>query len=159
LDFEAKRIRRQYCQTINATPDVVFPLLCPVREAMWLDDWDYRMLYSKSGVAELGAVFSTPHLGEDDTIWIITKHDSTRHEVEFARVTPNSRASVLSIAVRSKDTASSFVDIVYTYTGITPDGNRFVDEYTEDVFNKAMGFWERSMNHFLQTGKQLKKSA
>jgi hypothetical protein len=45
-------------QTINAPPDAVFPLICPVREAEWLDGWRYTMLFSVSGVVEQGAVFS-----------------------------------------------------------------------------------------------------
>jgi hypothetical protein len=32
-DFTANRVTRTYCQTINTTPEQVFPLLCPVREA------------------------------------------------------------------------------------------------------------------------------
>ncbi len=157
MQFKAKRIKRQFRQTIMATPNVIFPLLCPVREAEWLDEWDYQMLFSKSGVAEPGAVFSTPYAGEPDTIWIVTKHDSVANEVEFARVTPGSRASVLNITVEPKDEVSSYVDIAYTYTGLSPEGNDFLDSYTEEAFNSSMAFWEMSMNHFLATGKKLRK--
>lgn len=44
-DFTAKRITRTYGQTINASPEQVFPLICPVRETEWLDGWRYRMIY------------------------------------------------------------------------------------------------------------------
>jgi len=37
----------------------VFPLLCPVREYEWIPDWKCVMVYSKSGVAEKDAVFTT----------------------------------------------------------------------------------------------------
>lgn len=43
--FTARRITRTYHQTINAVPETVFPLLCPVREAEWLDGWQYAMIY------------------------------------------------------------------------------------------------------------------
>jgi hypothetical protein len=155
MTFEAKRIVRSYTQTINSTPDAIFPLLCPVREADWLADWQYTMLFSKSGLAEQGAVFSTPYSGEPDTIWIITKHDAQAREVEFARVTPGSRASTLTIKVRVKDERSSYVDIVYTYTSLPPQGNDFIDGYTEEVFLKMVRFWERSMNHYLKSGTKL----
>jgi hypothetical protein len=39
-----------------------------VREAEWLDGWQYAMIYSDSGRIEEGAVFSTPHDGEEDTM-------------------------------------------------------------------------------------------
>ena len=150
--FRAKRITRTYRQTIQAVPEVIFPLLCPVREAEWLDGWRYTMVYSKSGVVEKGAVFSTQGEGEEQTTWIVTKHDQKTHEVEFARFTPNSRTCVLMIAINSKDEVNSFVDISYTYTATTPAGNDFIDRFSEEAFLVAVTFWEKSMNHFLKTG-------
>ena len=55
--FKAKHITRSYEQTINADPSTVFDLLCPVKEAEWLDGWDYTLLHSESGLAEEGCVF------------------------------------------------------------------------------------------------------
>jgi hypothetical protein len=156
--FKAKRITRTYRQTINATPENVFPLLCPVREADWLDGWQHAMIYSESGLAEAGAVFSTPYAGEEDTVWIVSKHDPQNREVEFARFTHKSRTCVLKIAVRPKDEHNSHVDISYTYTGITPAGNDFIDNFTEAAFREAVTFWEKSMNYFLKTGARLKKA-
>jgi hypothetical protein len=49
--FEARRVSCEYTQTNDASPEIVFPLLCPVREAEWVPDWKYRMIYSQSGVA------------------------------------------------------------------------------------------------------------
>jgi len=158
MDFQAKRISRSYRQTINATPDQVFPLICPVREAEWLEDWDFKMIYSQTGLAEEGAVFSTSYAGEEDTIWIITKHDPIKHEVVFVRVTPASRASILTVGIKEKDERSSYVDITYTYTAITDAGNTFIDNYTEEFFQRNMKHWEKSMNFFLETGNLLKAS-
>jgi hypothetical protein len=156
--FEAKRIERTYRQTINATPGKVFPLLCPMREAEWLDGWQYSMIYSESGLVEEGAVFSTPYEGEEDTVWIVTKHDPKKHEVAFARFTHNSRTCELRIAVKHKAENSSYVDVSYTYTSITPAGNDFIDNFTEEAFLEAVTFWEKSMNYFLETGERLKKA-
>ncbi|MCP4373873.1 MAG: hypothetical protein GY797_38090 [Deltaproteobacteria bacterium] len=156
-EFKAKRIKRTYRQTINGTSDKVFQLLCPVREAEWLDGWWYNMIYSESGLVEEGAVFSTRYDGEADTVWIVTKHDSKTYEVEFTRFAHNSRTCVLKIAVKSKDENRSYVDVSYTYTGITPAGNDFIDNFTEEAFLEAVIFWEKSMNYFLETGERLKK--
>ena len=156
MDFQAKRISRSYRQTIHARPDDVFPLICPVREKEWQAGWDYRMIYSGSGLAEEGAVFSTSAEGEQDTIWIITRHDRTARIVEFVRVTPASRASILTVGIKEKDQHSSYVDITYTYTAITDAGNTFVDGYNEESFQTNMKDWEDSMNYFLETGSMLK---
>jgi len=114
------------------------------------------MIYSESGLVEEGAIFSTPYEGEEDTVWIVTKHDSKTHEVEFTRFTHNSRTCLLKIAVKPKDKNSSYVDIPYTYTSITPAGNDFINNFTEAAFLEAVTFWEKSMNYFLETGERLK---
>jgi hypothetical protein len=157
-NFIARRTTKTYCQTIHAIPERVFPLLCPVREAEWLDGCQYTMIYSESGLVEEGAVFSTPHDGEAETVWIVTRHDPTTREIEFVRLTPSSRICVLRIAVRAKGESSSFVDISYTYTGTTPAGNAFIDRLTHEAFVEAVSFWEESMNYFLRTGKKLIKA-
>lgn len=156
-EFTAKRITRRYCQTINAMPDDVFPLLCPVREAEWLDGWRCTMLFSQSGLVEEGAVFSTPGDGEEDTVWIVTRHDAVQRAVEFTRVTPGSRVCVLRIGVKPQDQGRSLVDIAYTYTAVTSAGNDFIDGFTEETFLGAVRFWERSMNHWLETGERMAK--
>ena len=158
LEFHARHVKKEYCQNINAVPDKVFPLLCPVREAEWLEGWQYKMIHSKSGLVEEGAVFSTPGKDEPNTIWIVTKHDSAIYEVEFTRFTHQSRTCVLNINVHPRGEHGSYVYISYTYTGISPSGNRFIDDLTEEVFQEDMKFWEDSMNHFLETGEQLKKA-
>ncbi len=157
--FTAKRITRTYRQTINATPDRVFPLLCPVREAEWLDGWRYSMIYSQSGLVEEGAVFSTPTDGDEDTVWICTRHDPAQRVVEFTRFTYASRVCVLRIAVSPRDGERSSVDVTYTYTAITAAGNVSIEGFTEHTFLGAVTFWERSMNHWLETGERLERTA
>ena len=155
--FLAERLTRRYTQTIDAPPERVFALLCPVREAEWLDGWRYTMIRSESGLAEAGAVFTTPGHDEPDTVWIVTTHDPARHIVEFVRFTHQSRVCVLRIVVRPRDPAGSFVDVAYTYTATSPAGNAFIGRHTENAFLEAVTFWERSMNHYLATGERLKK--
>jgi hypothetical protein len=150
-----KRKRLTYRQTINAPPDAVFPLICPVREAEWLEGWRYTMLFSVSGVAEQGAVFSTPGDGEDDTVWIVTRHDAARGVEEFTRFTPGSRVCVLETVVTPAGPGRSFVDVTYIYTAITASGQTFLDQFTEERFRAAVMFWERSMNYWLATGTRL----
>jgi hypothetical protein len=84
---EPSVVTRTYTQHIQAPASAIFPLLCPVREAEWLDGWTYEMLHSRSGYAEEGCVFRTAPPGDPETIWMITRHDRDAGVVEFARVT------------------------------------------------------------------------
>ena len=156
--FKAKHITRSYEQTINADPARVFDLLCPVKEAEWLDGWDYTLLYSESGLAEEGCVFLSRQEGEKDTIWMITKRDVQNLEIEFVRATPESRIARLTIAVDEKAAKVSKVKITYLITALCEEGNKFLEAFTRENFEAGMKFWEKSMNHYLETGKKLKRT-
>lgn len=62
------RVTRTRVLRINGPRDVFFPLLCPVREAEYLSDWEAEILYSKSGVAEEGCTFRTQNPGGEPSI-------------------------------------------------------------------------------------------
>ncbi|MGD8755473.1 MAG: hypothetical protein PVF98_07390 [Desulfobacterales bacterium] len=155
--FKAKRVTRQYVQKINAAPSVVHALICPVKEAEWLEGWDYELIFSQSGLAEYGCVFTSQSAGEE-TIWIITKRDDVRCETEFARIIPGSRAALVTVSIQDSGHQTSRVTIRYTITALTAAGNQFIDNFTEENFTKDMRFWEATMNHYLKTGKALPQS-
>jgi hypothetical protein len=155
--FNAKHVTRSYEQTIHADPARVFDLLCPVREAEWLDGWDYTLLHSQSGLAEEGCVFLSRHEGEKDTIWMITRRDVLNREIEFVRATPESRIARLRIAVKEKAASLSAVKITYVITALGEEGNQFLDAFTQENFEADMKFWEQSMNYYLETGEKLKR--
>src|ERR1039457_1890234 len=94
--FKANRVVHEFTQTNPAPPERVFPLLCPVREADWLPGWQYRLIYSDSGVAELGCVFTTPNPpasttrdgAASETTWIVSDHDPAAFCVAFVWIDP-----------------------------------------------------------------------
>jgi hypothetical protein len=157
--IDAGRVVRTYTQRIEATPERVFPLLCPVREAEWLDGWgaQVEMIHSASGVAEDGCVFRTRVAGRPETVWMITRHDPAARVVEFVRVTQGLVATRLRIDVAARADGASAVRIEYAVTPLGPDGAAFVrDAYREEAFRESMAWWERSMNHWLARGELLR---
>jgi len=155
--MDSPRLVRSYTQHIDATPDQVFPLLCPVREAEWLDGWTYELIDSVSGVAEEGCVFRTRSPAGHETVWIIVRHDEAVGVVEFARVTIGLVATRLRIEVAPNQDASSAVQITYFHTPLSTAGTAFVaEQFSERAFLESVRWWERSMNYFLETGKTLR---
>ena len=155
--FKAKRVTRQYVLTINAAPSVVHALICPVKEAEWLESWDYELIFSQSGLAEYGCVFTSQSAGEE-TIWLITKRDDATCETEFARITPGSRVALVAVSAQDGGHQTSRVTIRYTITALNAAGNQFIENFSETNFVKDMQFWEATMNHYLKTGKALAQS-
>ena len=155
--FIPRRKTFRYSQTNPAPPKAVFPLLCPVREAQWLEGWHYEMIFSESGFAEKGCIFRTSQDGEEDTLWVVTHYDRKACEIAFTRFTPGSRVCILEIAVEPDGRQHSKSHIAYTYTGLTPAGNEFINGFSEGVFLEAVRFWEAAINHHLICGTKLKR--
>lgn len=152
-EFQGKRVAHQFTQINVATPAEVFPLLCPVRERDWVPGWKYRMVYSQSGVAENGCIFSTPNEDGSETTWIVTEHDPARHRVAFVWVHPGMVASRIEIQLAAHAAGETRADIRYTYTGLSPQGNKEVERFDVKWFEGKMKNWEAAINHFLRTGK------
>lgn len=151
-------VSRSYTQRIEALPERVFPLLCPVREAEWLDGWRCEMIHSESGVAEDGCVFRTEGGDSPETVWMVSRHCAPEGRVEFVRVTTGLVASRLRIQLERASGDATSVHIGYIHTPISPAGSAFIEShYSQPEFERAMVWWEKSMNHFLATGQILRK--
>jgi hypothetical protein len=94
--YKSKRFRNTYSHTIAASCEAIFPLLCPVRESEWLTDWKYTMIYSKSGIAELDAIFSTWYGMEQ--FWYVSRYVPCS-TIEFIRIEEKRWIERLSITL------------------------------------------------------------
>jgi hypothetical protein len=158
--FKGQRTVNSHTQTIHASPDRIFPLICPVREAEWADGWAGAPVFAASGFAEENGVYATEHAGDKDpTIWFITRRDPVAHATEFVYFVPGRQVVRLSIDIRPIAADRSSVSITYIRTGISDAGNAMVLEAQRTrAFEKMMREWEDAMNHYLKTGQLLEAS-
>lgn len=138
-------------QINNAPPEVVFPLLCPVREMDWVDGWDYKMIHSKSGLVEQDCVFSTPHHGAAETIWYVTVYDKDNFTVEFLRVTPSEEAVKINIELLDNGNNTTTSIITYQYTALNEQKMEWINNKLDDEFEKSMAWWEKAINYYIKT--------
>ncbi len=151
------RVTRTYTQRLVAGPLAVFPLLCPVREADWIEGWDPLLVLSESGVAEPDCVFVTqaaPH----DAVWFVTRHEPDAGFVEMLKITPGLTACKLHIQLVVTPDGCDAV-VTYSHTSLGPDGDAFVEGFTEDFYVKFMRDWEARLNQYLTTGTALGSQA
>ena len=146
------RIRHSYTQSINAEPDEVFPLLCPVRELDWAPGWQPDWVISECGLVEQGCVFQTPgddsHKTETAT-WVVTRHDPAGLEVEMLKIIPQHTVTKLQVSLQADGQGRTRSTVVYEYTALGPEGRRFVDNCDQAWYEKLMHHWETAMNHYL----------
>lgn len=147
------RATRTFTQKLVAEPSKVFPLLCPVREADWIDGWDPLVVFSESGVAEADAVFIT-EASPSNAIWYITRHEPANGFVEMIKIIPNLTACKLTIQLRPVEGGSE-ATITYAHTSLGPDGDAFVASFTEGNYQQFMRDWEARINHYLAHGRAL----
>lgn len=150
-----KRVVHSYTQINVAPPGIVFPLLCPVREAEWVPGWKYRMIFSNSGVAELGCVFATPNESGGETIWIVTRYDPPEFAIEFAWTWPEMIATRLEIQLADGEDGTTLTEIRYTYTALTQAGEAELSKYDDSWFERRMKVWEDSINGYLLESRRL----
>ena len=156
--LNTERVTRSQVLRIQAGSNVVFPLLCPVREAEYLSDWQAEILYSKSGVAEEGCIFRTPNPGSEPSIWTMRVHEEAAGLIEFVIVTPDSRVSTLVVELRESAHGATDVTFTYTHTAIADPGRAFIAEFTEERFLEKMTGFENSLNEFLGSADQAQSS-
>lgn len=158
--FEGRRTVHRHTQVINATPDAIFPLICPVREAEWAPGWIGRPVFAPTGLAEQDGVYASEHGDAEPTIWLVARRDALRHETEFVYFIPGRQVVRLAIGIAPAGAGRSHVSICYVRTGISEAGNAELDEYVRaGGFESMMKSWETAMNHYFATGKRLESAA
>jgi hypothetical protein len=144
------RVSRSYAQQLLAPPATVFPLLCPVREADWIEGWDPLAVFSRSGLAEVDCVFLTAALPAD-AVWYITRHEPAKAQLEMLKITPQVTVCKISIELHATLTGSQAL-ITYTHTSLGPAGDALVESFSEDFYRDFMKNWETRLNHYLVHG-------
>jgi len=153
--FQGRRAVLTHSIEIDASPDRVFPLLCPVREGEWAEGWMGRPIYSISGVSEENAVFETEHEGGIKTLWFVVNLDPKRHVNELVYWMPEGQLVRLHMRVSALGPQKSKIDVKYIRTSLSEQGNQSLQK-AEAHFLEMMAEWQASLNHFVTTGRMLR---
>jgi len=151
--IQPKRIKHNCVQIWKASPEKVFPLLCPVRETDWVPDWNPKLVVSSSGIMELGCLFVTPE-EQNDTIWIVTGYEPNCY-VEMYEIIPESTVRKFSIMLDREQENSTKAFISYEYTAISEEGEKIVSNFDEASFTEFANHFEKAINYYLTTGRMI----
>ena len=139
---------------VPATPERVFPLLCPVLEYKWLAPWRCELLHSQSGVAEEDCVFRTGMADNNPMTWVISHYEpSTR--IEFSCFVPDSHIMRPKIALALTPDG---VRLTWThrFLATSPAGEAWLGQEVAADQENRMGFIQRALIHYLETGTMLR---
>lgn len=153
-----KKSKRSHTVKLYATPDSIFPLLCPVREEEWTVGWEkdtYELIYSESGFNEEGCIFRTSYPDGFDKLWVCTIFDKDKHEVEFLVNVKDLVIRKMNILLKADENNMTDARFEYTVTAISENGNAIVGKLDEDIIKSASGLG-MMINYYLQNGEKLK---
>lgn len=102
-------------------------------------------------------VFTTPNYGEQDTVWHVTQYDPSDYIIEFLRVTPGENVVRINICLEKVAENETNAHIRYQYTALNEEANFYIDNQLKDDFCTQMKWWEKAINHHLETGEKLLK--
>lgn len=135
----------------HAPPATLFPLLCPVRERDWLPGWEAQVLHSRSGLAELGCVFTTADPDGTKRVWVITRHEPQAGRIQFVQFI--SEVCVIRLDIElAGDGDGTRASWVYEVTALAGGSEAFFEAYTPEAFEARMARLEGCMNTYLEHG-------
>ena len=147
------RIVRVFNTSLSAPPERVFPLLCPVREYDWIPAWKCEIIYSKSGYAELGCVFTTDfkdHSGPET--WVVCAYEMNRL-IGFVKTGTHSTTRY-NVRLEPNQTGS-IIKWEQEITSLDEHGDLLLDKITETVYNEKMTHVNQLLEYYLLHGKPM----
>lgn len=139
---------------IDAPPERIFPLLCPVLEYDWIEDWRCELIHTASGVAEEGCIFRTRLKPDGEMTWIVSRYEAPLR-IEFACFVPGSHTMQLKIELRRLG-AGTALHWTREFTATDPAGESWVEERSDIEHQTMMQRIERMLVHYLNTGTMLR---
>lgn len=153
--FIAQHITRSHTIHLPTTPRNVFPLFSPLGEKHWAHGWNPEMLYPSSGVAQVGAVFTTQHANRPTQIWTIIAYASEQTQISYLNVLPDSHVSRIEVSCEAEGMQATLTRITYLLTALTPQGNTYLDGFTKEYYKDYISSWETAITYYLLHGHTL----
>lgn len=145
FDFESRH---------GAPPEVVFPLLCPVRERDWIEGWSCEVLHSESGVAEEDCVFATGHDGR--STWVVTRYEPPAR-IAFCIFAERGVVARLDIRLEAVAGGGSRLRWRRVYTAVGRRGARVVEALDGASVDAKMGDLAERLEHWLAHGEPMRR--
>jgi len=148
-----KREIQEFTGTFETTPEKVFPLLCPAREADWIPGWDTDLIYTNSGYAEDKCVFRTNKSNSaSESLWTFTGFKINEY-IEFVRFQQDMLLHCKISLTQNKDgtTTTTWKAIL---TSLSEKGNKEIDKMSDNNKHNPI---IHLMDYYLKNGKMISK--
>ena len=134
---------------IDQNVETLFPLFSPEGEKRWVPDWDYVDVADARELAEDGVFLTRTHdHAAKDAIWIVKRYRPEKYFVQFYKIEPEEKIGLVTVECVPLGPESTRVKAGYTYTGLSEEGNRFVEGFTAADYEEYMREWRQLLESY-----------
>ena len=114
------------------------------------------MVFTISGYAEKDCIFKTDfHADEPGQIWVVTTY-LPNEKIEFI-VTNQNQVVRYSITLITNNDGSTLAEWKQVITALNEDGEKYINELTEEKYAAEKKKLEMILNYYLTTNQMYKK--
>ena len=137
---------------VNASYVVTAPLFGPNGERAWAGKhWNPEFIHPQPASDVEGAVFTIQH-GAHTATWVTTISDVDGRHFQYVYFLPDLMVAVIDVRFKPVSADATAVNVIYTRTALTAEGNPHVTAMTEG--DKTAGKeWQEAIDEYLARGK------
>jgi hypothetical protein len=157
--FSGNRVVESHNEIIKDLPATVFPLLCPVQEYKWIDNWECEIIYSDSEGVENNCIFKENKTGpilfdaKVPTYWTASYYDTANYRVEFVLITDNIAITKIDIVIKDIGSGKSSADWNMTITAINHEGNNLINNSTRNKAKLYLTVLGKALKYYCENGE------
>ena len=146
------RTRTSFDLLVHASYATTAPLFGPNGERAWAGKhWDPQFIFPQPAKDVEGAVFTVRH-GPLSAAWVNTLFDIEGRHFQYVYFLTDLMVTVIDVRFTPVDGNSTAVNVVYTRTALTLEGNEHVTAMTEGD-QSAGKEWQSAIDDYLARGK------
>jgi hypothetical protein len=141
-------VQNSFDLVVHASYAETAPLFGPEGERAWAGKhWDPQFIHPQPGRDVEGAVFTIKH-GPYSAVWVTTQFDLEAKHFQYAYFLENLMVTTIDVRFKPVDSTATRVNVVYTRTAVTPEGNEHVASMSEG--DKDAGKeWQDAIDKYL----------
>ena len=134
--------------SVHASYAVVAPLFGPEGERAWAGKhWNPQFVHPQPAADVEGAVFTIQH-GPMKAVWVNTLFDVESRHFQYVYFLPDLMVTVIDVSFKPLGPDSTAVNVVYTRTALTPQGNEHVTTMQQHDQSAKME-WQQALDEYL----------
>lgn len=144
-------VRTSFDLMVHAPYAVTAPLFGPNGERAWAGKhWNPEFIHPQPASDVEGAVF-TIHHGSLSAVWVTSVFDVEARHFQYVYFLPGLMVTVIDVRFTTVNPDATRVNVVYTRTAVTPEGNEHVTAMSEG--DKSAGKeWREAIDEYLARG-------